>query len=423
MRGRGAASLAVAGILAWVAPAWAQAPAPSPSASPSAPRIRWGGNVTLRQDDTELQDKPDLLLGDNQIAGLRARVRFWVESDEPEQLVGGGIRWSTGENANPTSPFIRLGDGFRSQNFWFDRYYLVVRPFHKRDAAVLSAGKIPLPFWRGDRGYFRTEMVWDDDISPVGITLQDTFYKSGGESGVKVDNTLGYFALQEVQDDRFAGLVSDTYMIADQLHVQAHLVSAAVTYYDYEHLDAGLRSPSFVPGESAFLLPGTSAFLLRPPLQVTNNEVEYGPGAHGFLKDSFRIVDVTAQVHVPFPWFKSTGSPEVFLLGEYAHNFEVPAARDGYAVSVGLRGGGWKDERLHPYGAHFTWRDVDEDAAIGAFADSDLGAGTGVRGIEASANYRLARNLQLTGFFFKYRGAPFKDNHARRLFIDLTWDF
>src|SRR3990172_9282394 len=85
--------------------------------------VKVGATVTVRYDSIELEDQADLLLEDGEIEVLRARVRLSVEYS-PHQWVAAGLRIGTGENPNPTSPFIRLGDAFRSKSFNLDQAYL-----------------------------------------------------------------------------------------------------------------------------------------------------------------------------------------------------------------------------------------------------------------------------------------------------------
>lgn len=424
-------ALAVSGTLAPARSSLAQTPPPSPSPPPApAPPavtatspIKLGAAVTVRQDFTEVEDQTDLLQDDNSIDGLRARIRFWVEYRDPKSVVGGGLRFSLGESPNPTVPFIRLGDSFRAQSFGLDQFYLVVRPLKNREAVVFTAGKLPQPFWRGDQGTVRSELVWDDDVSPIGLVLQDVLHKNSDEARpVRVENTLAYLVMEEPTDFRFSGITGKAYAIVDQLHVQARRVSGAVAYYAYRNLNSGLRSPNFIPGQGGFVLPGTPSFLLRPGLQLTNNQVNYGPGADGFTEDGFDVVDVLGQVHVPLP-VSGWGDPQAFVLGEYTHNFRPERARNAWGASLGVRGGSWKGSGPHPYNVYVTYRDVDADAVLATFADSDLGAGTAVKGFEAGANYRFQRNLLLAVSYFDFEGFPRKDNSVRRVFIDLTWDF
>jgi len=405
--------------------------------------FRLGASVTFRYDRTEVEDQTDLLLEDNEIEGFRTRVRLLADYNL-QGAVGGGVRISTGENPNPTSPFIRLGEAFVSRSFNLDQAYLIARPLRffgdpsetlkGWDDLSLTFGKMPLPFWRGDRGTWRSELVWDDDVNPEGIVFKLPIPL--GLPLLQIENTFGYFILNEVTNERFSGLTGDTYLIANQLKVRVDPITVAFAIYDYNRLNAGLRAPSFNPGLGGFVSQGTSAFLLRPGLQRTNNRVDRGtvfpPGtpalaAEGFLEENFTFINVTAQGYVAIPpaWLGGVGlatlEPEVFVVGDYVNNTSVDEDDKGYSISVGLRGGG--KGKVAPFNLWYTYRNVDADATLATFADSDLGAGTAYRGYEVGVNYRLQSNLLLQLSFFDFAGFPRKDNNVTRFFVDLVWSF
>jgi hypothetical protein len=404
-------------------------------------KIKVGASITLRYDQTEVEDQTDLLLEDNQIEGLRTRIRLSVEYTPIERLTA-AVRLSTGEDPNPTSPFIPLGNTFRSRSFNLDQFYFIIRPLKSFEPltssellkpledASFTLGKMPLPFWRGDRGTWRSEMIWDDDISPEGIVFQTPI--PTGLSFLRIDNTVGYFSVSEVTDLRFTGLTGDTYLVADQLKLgveplPATGVTAAVAVYHYQNLNAGLRSPSFVPGSSAFVSPGTNAILMREGLQRTNNRITFGPGAEGFVASEFTFLNFTGQAYVTLPahWLERVKlaflRPEIFVTGDYVNNLRVSQEDQGYGITVGLRGGG--QGKVAPFNIWYTYRDVSADATLSAFADSDLGAGTAYRGFEFGANYRLLRNLLAQFSYLDFEGFPRKDNGVTRWFFDLVYSF
>jgi len=397
---------------------------PAPAAGPSSVwanlPIRLYANVNLRQDYQRPQDKADLLLDPNQNDGLVTRLRFGMEFKDAKATVSGGLRVSAGETPNPASPFMRLGDAFRPVTFGLDQFYVDVRPLKDKSRLYLTLGKMTLPFWRGDRGTARAEMTWDDDISPVGgVVNLDLYHKD--DNTVSLDNVGGYFIVEWFRQDRFAGLVGNTWMVADQLKLKVNRVTVAAGYYDWEHLNSGARAPSFVPGSGAVLYPATSAFLLRPGPQRTNAEVEVGGAAFEFVSDRFRIGEVTAQGSVPvgLPWL---GRSEVFVLGQYAHNFSVPQEKNGWGATLGITGGDLK-RKLHPFTLWGTYRKVDADAALGTFADSDLGMGTDAKGFEISADYRVTKNFAPYVSYFNMDVAPLRSTTFNRLFFGVNWDF
>jgi hypothetical protein len=397
-------------------------PPPPPEVSSGLP-IKFGASLTLRDDTVHVADQTDLQV-DDQTSALRARFRFWLDYRDAKSLVNAGLRFGSAQNPNPTASFIRMGNAFRTESFGLDQFFLTIRPFKNRDVLALTGGKMPLPFWRGEKGPFRTQLMWDNDISPVGGAgrVGVTLHKDGKGRTVRLENVGGYFVMEDVPQVRFTGLVGKTFLIGDQVRVQAPHVGVAAGLYSFEDLNAGLRSPGFTPGEGAFLLPGTPAFLMRSGLQVTNSNINYGPGAVGFLEDRYRIFNAVGQVDFGMG-IKRWGKPQLYALGDYLRNSSVSRNRTGYGLTGGVFGGAWTGARVHPYEIHFTWANVDRDATLATFANGDLGAGTDYRGWEVAGNYRVSRNLLLAVSYFNFDGAPLKDSFVKRLFLDVTWDF
>ncbi|MBK5256991.1 MAG: putative porin [Vicinamibacteria bacterium] len=396
-------------------------PSPAPAMTASIP-IRFFANVTLRQDFTTIQDKPDFLLPGNSIYGLLTRLRFGMEFKDTTSSVSGGLRVSAGEAPNPASPFVRLGNGFRPVTFGLDQFYVDLRPFGNKERVHAVFGKMPQPFWRGDKGVLRGEMVMDDDISPVGAALHTLLIKKDTEGqAITLENVAGYFIVEWFQQARFSGLVGDTSLWADQLKLKVRRVTLAAEYYHWQNLNSGARAPSFEPGQSASLLPGQSAFLLRSGFQITNAEVDVGSGVHIFRENEFDIFAASAQAAMPVK-VPLLGKSEIVFFGQYAHNSSVLSEADGYGVSLGLVGGDLT-RRLKPFSLHGTWRKVEADAALGTYADSDLGAGTDVKGFEVTGDYRIHKNLALSASFFKFDGLPNRSTRIKRTFMAIVWDF
>jgi hypothetical protein len=394
--------------------------------------IDFGASITVRYDLTSIEDKADLRTDDAR-DGFRTRDRFWAEynADGP---VNAGLRISTGETPNPVSPFVRFGDLFRSKSFNLDQFWIAIHPmqfFDKRPREVLPAdvalllGRMPQPFWRSDWGTWRSEMIFDNDISPEGIAVQ---IKTTLSFGLQIVATGGYFVIEEVDDLRFSGLTKDTFLAAGQIKAEYKPIGAlAVSLYGYNNINAGLFAPGFNPLTGGEALQGTAAFLLRDPgLQRTNNMKNFNaPGAVGFVSDTFNVLNITGQLHSPLPVLPALASlgPEIYLVGDYANNLSVGRSKHGYGITLGVRGGGREDSRVNPFHIWVTYRNVDNDATLATFADSDLGAGTGYAGIGTGINYRLHKNLlvQIAGFAFD--GYPRKDNYWQRVFFDVVANF
>ena len=210
-------------------------------------------------------------------------------------------------------------------------------------------------------------------------------------------------------------------MAGDQLKLTVPHLEVAAAYLRYVNLNVGLRSPNFTPGQGAFLLPGTPALLFGPGLQHTNNQVNYGPGADGFVADEFKIWNAAATLKFGVFGVRPRRA-EVFVVGDFTRNQGIRLDNQALAVTVGLTGGSWGGG-LHPYTFHGTWRDVDADGVLSTFADSDLGTGSSYKGFEVGGNYRVSKNLLGLFQYFVFDGYPLKDERVHRLFLDLIWDF
>lgn len=395
--------------------------------------ISFFGSITARYESTNVDDPLDLRSEDVR-DGFRSRVRFGAKfaPDGPDGPVTAGIRLTTGETASPTTPFIRFGNLIRSESFNLDQFWLGVDPLQFFDTGPkdslpahlsLVAGRMPQPFWRGEWNTWSSEMIWDRDVNPQGFVGKISVPNLA--PSMQLQATGGYFVIQQLDDFRFSGFTKDTYLVAEQLKAEYSPVGAlAVTLYGFNDLNAGLFSGNFNPGSGAVPQPGRPAQLLSDPnFQRTNNQVTYGPGAVGFVDNQFNVLNVTGQLHACLPFLETElRKPEVYLVGDYANNTSVSEDKDGFGFTLGLHGGK-QDSGVNPFDVWATYRNVDNDATLATIADSDLGVGTGYRGVGLGANYRLHKHLlaQISGYDFS--GFPQKDRYWQRLFVDMVVDF
>jgi hypothetical protein len=422
--------------------------------------VRVFGNATLRYDYSTNSNLTDSLTNGIQSNGLLMRIRFGAEFGDTGPVIG-GIRLSSGETPNPAVPFVIIGDAFRPASFGIDQAWGSVRPFDDRGLLQITFGRMKNPFWRGSIGTVRTQLLWDDDVNPAGAAISGRIYKSTSKAfPFTIENTLAYMQIQSLLDNRFVGLTGVVSGAADQLRFLSTYVDAAISYYQWWNLNDGLSVPTSQP-EQGYVSPQTaaSAFLLLPGLQQTNTVVNYGPAggsATGFLNTTFRILNPTAQVHIPIKK-EILGDPDAYLIADYSHNFipsreltaqgnlatpstnpctsctnvattsgnkTTPELNNGIGITIGSRLGDKTYKRtFHPMNVWITYRYVQSDAALATFTDSDLGAGTGYRGFAFGSNYRVFKNLLVSIQYFDFMGYPLMENHVQRLFLDMMGDF
>ena len=395
--------------------------------------------ITVRYDNIWTTDPTDLFFvpaedvaaGQNAeipkageyLDGFRTKVRFGMTYDHEGALVAGGVRVAVGENPNPASSFVALGDAFRVTNIGLDQYWIQVRPLKDREglAIELDLGKMPNPFWRGKArsSGFASEMIWDVDVNPAGAA--GTAILPVGDA-FRIENTAAYWVIQDNEDRRFAGLTGEVNIIADQVRVLSKHASAALAFYAFENVNSGLRAPGITGPGNALVDPGSNAFLFNSGIQATNNRVTYGPGAVGFMQERFRMVNLTVQIH---PELELAGFPVTpHLLVDAVLNMESRRGNRGVGLTGGVVVGGFEEGmKLHPVDVWFTYRNVEADATLSVFADSDLGRGTEYEGIEVAASYAVSKKLKVAAAFFDFDRWPARQIHDRRLFFDVSAKF
>ncbi|HZI17700.1 MAG TPA: putative porin [Pyrinomonadaceae bacterium] len=104
---------------------------------------------------------------------LRVRARLAARGQFGEQFEW-GLRLSTGPTSDATSGNQTLTNFFSRKNFELDRAFIVYRP-EALPGLEVQGGKFETPWWR-------TELTWDNDISPEGLSERYT-YKAKSEKG------------------------------------------------------------------------------------------------------------------------------------------------------------------------------------------------------------------------------------------------
>ncbi|MHA3775347.1 putative porin [Verrucomicrobiota bacterium sgz303538] len=210
--------------------------------SSSLTELKLYGDLRLRYqyDNKDLQEDPGRIGFDDDRSpsgSQRSRWRFRLRLNADFKLgenIFGGVELQTGiasDSANQT-----FENGFSDYPIFISKAYLGWSP---TEWLTVTAGKVPNPF-------YTTDLVWDADINPTGITEQVTFHKfyfgevaSGySKDGKTVASTevvhaerpweLTLIAGQFIFDDNFEGggrdpgerdndLTTDSYLFETQL--------------------------------------------------------------------------------------------------------------------------------------------------------------------------------------------------------------
>jgi hypothetical protein len=269
---------------------------------------------------------------------LRAQIGYKVNED-----LGFTLGLATGGD-DPVSTNQSLDGGFSTKDVRLDLAYF---NYQLNDTFALTGGKMKNPLHRNGKN----PILWDSDLNPEGFALK--FNNS------KLYGSLVGFAVEERK------AADDTLMFGAQIMHDHHwgqgIFIAGVGYYDYSNLQGN-----------------TPLFDGKARGNTLNSDGEI---ANDFDIAEFFMEYKTKLASLPFS-----------VYGNYNQN---TAADDlDTAYTVGLKLGKVKNAGSWDFG--LAYLDVDADAVVGLFNDSDFAGGnTDSKGFLLKAGYGLKKNMAL----------------------------
>ncbi len=279
---------------------------------------------------------------------MRFRARFGFATS-PSDDVKFVLRIATGGD-NPVSTNQSFGEGFSGRDLRLDLAYV---DWKIRDGLNVHGGKIKNPLFKAGG----VPLIWDGDLMPEGVALK---YSSG-----KLFATVGGFSVERRNSS------DDSLLYVAQL---------------------GAKFPI---SERNSLTVGTGYFAYT---DTVGNSPFYNSKAKGnTLDDDGLYVHEYKDVEV-FAQFNSMLRDWPVQVFAHAVQNSAVGTQDT-AIAFGAKLGSAKDRGQ----AQFSWtyQDIDADAVIGTFNDSDFGGGgTDSSGHLLKAKYAYAKNVFLGGTFF-----------------------
>jgi len=347
------------GAAAPVNPAGGSAPGVAPAPVPS--RLALNGDVRVRYESNfgldNVRDRDRLV--------LRARLRGTYAINK-WLAIGGQI--ATGDNDDPNTTDITLANFDDDLTVALDQAYL--RGMF--GGLTVYGGKIPQPF-------ARTELVWDGDVSPQGVS--GSYKVPLGKGSLKANGL--YFII----DDAVSG--RDSRMFGGQLQAETNpsapvKFEIAAGYYDY-HL------PSTAGGDAGDFR--TNRF-----------------AAGRYLSD-FNLLDVIGAVQ-----FNGLGERwPVRLVGDYVHNYGAIDNQDtGFGIDLLLGRG----NKLHDWRFGYGYAETEVDAVLTAFSHDNTNLASNYLQHTLLVDYVIAPNVILNATWYHYRA---KDARFTTAFSPTDW--
>ncbi len=331
-----------------------------------ADRIKFKGDVRLRHERIDEDGEEDR-------ARMRFRTRFGLSakvSDDVKfvfQLASGGD--------NPVSTNQTLDDGFSTKDIGIDLAYI---DWTVNDNLNFYGGKMKNPLYKAGG----VPLIWDGDLNPEGFALK---YTSGNFFG-----TVAGFSVEERSS------TDDSLLYAAQ---------------------AGLKLPV---GDGASLTAGVGYFTYTDTI---GNEPFYNGRSKGNSVDLNGDYVYDYENTELFAEFSTKLGDWPFKIYAHATQNGDPGIEDT-AFAVGAKLGSAKKDGETEFS--WTYQDIEADAVIGTFNDSDFGGGgTDVDGHLLKAKYAYSDKIFFGGTVFVNNVDRFQgtEHDYSRLQLDIEFKF
>ena len=335
-----------------------------------AAKTQFKGDVRFRQETVKNDGVSNTSDQDRQ----RVRVRLGAYTEINPQ-VSTGIRIATGSDNDSRSTNQSLDNNFTKKDIWLDQGYVDYHPTAIKDLHLIG-GKMAQPW------VSTGDIIWDSDISPEGLAA--TYQHALGP--VELFGSAGHYTLKDNVDGEgkqfrhdlrlYAGQLGARFAITDNLKM-----TLGGSVYGYDNDD----------NTTTLAINGNSA------------------GEEFKLYEGFGALDIGG---LPVP---------LSLYGQIVNNKDASNDQDmGWLAGV--------KTKFYGFGVDYNYRDVQRNAVVGAFTDSDFANGfTGSRGSKVKVSYELDKNFALGATYFMaksdYTNATVRDSKINTLQLDAEAKF
>ena len=329
-------------------------------------RISLQGDLRLRYEGIDEEGEEN-----RSVAKYRARLALTAK---PSSSVSVVMEIASGVD-DPVSRNVRFDGGFTNKEIGFDLVYV---DWAVADGWHVYGGKMKNPLFRAGGA----PLVWDSDLNPEGFAVK---YSAGGMFA-----TVAGFSVEErsASDDSLlmAAQIGGKFDISSEL-----ALTAGVGYFGYTDT---VGNEPFYDGSAG------------------GNSVDL---AGNYLYE-YKNTEVFAQLNTTVrDW-------PLAVYATWVNNNEVDQQDTGYAFGASLGSLRAKGDRQFSW----TYQDIEADAVIATFNDSDNGGGgTDASGHILKAAYLLTKDVSLGGTLFlndvdRFQGT---EHDYTRLQLDVQFSF
>jgi hypothetical protein len=345
-------------------------------------KIKWQGDFRYRYEVIDEE-------GEEQRNRQRIRARIGLFADVMND-VRIGFQITSGSD-DPVSNNQTLGDGFSTKPLGIDFAYFEWKPSVAKGLKV-QGGKFKNPWYKSGK----SELVWDSDWNPEGLFV---YYKVENLATFDLFVDGGVLWVEERSAAEDAMLVGGQGGLIFSLLDGSADVIVGGSYFTY--LNTKGYEP-FVDADDGF---GNT---LEVVLDGGGNPVGY------VYPYDFEIMEFFLE------FGGEIRNLPVTFMADYVNN--SGADDDNYGYLFGLRFG--KARGFGTVGGRYIYREVEANAVLGAFTDSDfIGGGTDGSGHEAGIDVGLAEKITFSTTYFMNRKGLDDGVDFNRLQVDVKFKF
>lgn len=339
----------------------------------------WTENIRIKGD---LRYRHETI--DTEDADARHRHRFRVRAAvegkaSPEIKIV--FQLASGSD-DPVSTNQTMGDAFSSKNVVIDMAYFEYKPA-RFEGLSIQGGKFKNPFYKPGS----SELIWDSDFNPEGGTA--SYGKTIDEFEVEVIGA-GLW-IEERSSGKDSWLAAGQTVLTYNMNEKKSAVSFGGSYFHYVN----------VSGFEFFYDP----------------EDSFG---NTFVDDTLYAVDYEL-VEVYFEGKHKVYDIPLTVMADYVVNTAADSLETGWLA--GLRVG--KAGKVGSWEFRYIYRNVEADAVLGVFTDSDFrGGGTDAKGHEIGGGVQVASKATFNVTYFMNKiGLEGEESDFSRLQVDLQLKF
>jgi hypothetical protein len=292
-----------------------------------------------------------------------------------------GLRLASGEPGTATSYNVTMGQAVSAKNILLERVWLGWTPSSR---VAVTGGKFALPLVR-PRGFLRSELIFDEEVTPEGLHEEVTLHSARGGLVRRVALLGEQWMMSERAKSEDSWMLGGQ-AVLDLAPAEGVGLSLAGGYYGFANGDllaeARNANPQLFVTNSVVLKDGTvleGGKALTP--SATNPFVR-------FVQD-FRLVSGSVGLTVD----RALGGRPIQAYLDVVHNTGANAAHTGWwaGLSLGQIGG------PGDWAAGAVWSHVEQESVLSMYSYSDLGfGGTNVEGPMLQAQFRPVGGITLS---------------------------